>query len=844
MKYIITCDNVSSADYEQLGGKAAALAALGEHGLPIPGWFAVKTNAYYKKGQQSPPAGFIDELDDALAAFPDDTRFAVRSSAKAEDGAETSFAGQFESYLWVLREDVAAKIREVWASAFSERVRVYCKNNHISPPEEPPVALVQQMVAARKAGVAFAANPLNADTQQCVASAVFGLGSALVDGLSDADTYTYSYKSGDIKATVAQKNLMAEPLNREVIPELLVENASNRRVLSNKEVVEVAALAKKTSYIQGRFQDIEWAYDNERLYLLQSRPITTLGSVFETNGKAFVFDNSNIAESYSNTTTPLTFTFIRMAYTGVYEQFCRVFGVSEQIISDNMGVFSRMLAFVDNRVYYNLHSWYKMLSFLPGYALNRAFMEQMMGVREPLPEEFLQSIRDGAPSAGKFRDSISLVRCVFRLMGNYRRLEKHIAKFYKRLDLTLDTAKPGDLNIGELADAFSALEKGLLKKWDAPIENDFFAMIFHGMLRSLCAKYKLPKELHSRLLIGQGGIISAKPAEEIRDIGASIAGNAEIINILNDGSLLDINKMLAAEDALREKTESYLTLFGDRCVDELKLESIPLTKDPIPFYRAVAAMAAKREAVQSVPSPDWHEYVKSPMRRVLFSWVLKNTLRLVKNRENMRFERTRLFGRVREIALCIGMQYASRGIIAEQRDVFYLTIEEMLGAIDNTVAGGDLRGLVAVRKAEHEQRLAKNLPTRIYVNGVSGFSVRRSGKRENITADGLTGLACCAGIVQGTARIVTDPRNTDFARGQILVARSTDPGWIVLFSLAAGIIVEKGSLLSHAAIVSREMGIPCIVSAPGAMSAIPDGAIVKMDGANGKIVIVEGGANV
>ena len=842
MKYIITCEKARPEDFSQLGGKAAALAKLGGYGLPVPDWFAVKTNAYYKRGE-TPPEGFMQELEQALAAFPDDTRFAVRSSAMVEDGAEASFAGQFESYLWVLRDDVAAKIHEVWDSAFSSRVSAYCRNNNIAAPTEPPVALVQQMVAARKAGVAFAANPINADTQHGVVSAIFGLGSALVNGATDADTYAYNYRTGVVRAAVAEKSLTAEPLNREIIPELIVENAVNRRVLSDSEVAEVAMLVKRTSYLQGRLQDIEWAYDNKRLYLLQSRPITTLHSVFEANARPFVFDSSNIAESYSQTTTPLTFTFIRLAYSGVYEQFCRVFGVSEKIIADNMGVFARMLAFVDNRVYYNLYSWYKMLSFLPGYSLNRAFMEQMMGVREPLPDEFLKEIRETAPTSGKLGDRASLVRCIFRLLSNYRNLEKHIKHFYKRLSVLLDTAQPRDLDVNELADAFAALEKGLLKRWDAPIENDFFAMIFHGILRSLCKKYKLPEELHSRLLVGQGGIISARPAEELREIGTMISNQPQIIELLSGGTMLEISRMLEGNDPLREKTAAYLNMFGDRCVDELKLESAALTTDPLPFYRAVAAMAAAGDTAKSQTSPEWCSYVKNPFRRALFAWVLKNTRRLVKNRENMRFERTRLFGRMREIALCFGMHYSSRGIISEARDIFFLTMEEMLGALDNTAAGSDFRGLVEVRKAEYLRNFEKSPPTRVYVNGVSGFSARKKATEETVSGDGLSGLACCAGVVEGTARIVTDPRNTDFARGQILVAHSTDPGWVVLFSLAAGIIVERGSLLSHAAIVSREMGIPCIVSAPGAMSTIPNGATVRMDGATGKIVIVGGGEN-
>lgn len=842
MKYIVDCDHVSPADIPTLGGKAAALATLGEFLLPIPEWFAVKTDAWRDTADRADfPTQLQWELDRMLERFPEDTYFAVRSSALAEDGADTSFAGQFETFLWVERGEVPAKIRAVWASAFSERVKAYCSHIRIPPPDEPPVALVQRMVRAEKAGVAFAANPLCADTTTCVVSAVWGLGSALVDGTSNADSYTYHYPDQHITAEIPAKSLDAEPLNRTVCPQLFDRDRSRERVLTDEEVQTIARLAQSTSCLFGRFQDIEWAFERGELFLLQSRPITTLGGVFESRSTAYVFDNSNIAESYSHTTTPLTFTFIRMAYSGVYEQFCRVFGVSERVIAANMGVFSRMLAFVDNRVYYNLFSWYKMLSLLPGYALNRAFMEQMMGVKEPLPDDFLRSIHDSVPTIGKLTDTVRLLRCLCRLVGNYARLEKHIARFYSRLETALAGPALEDLDANGLLNAFSAMEKSLLKRWDAPLENDFFAMIFHGLLRSLCKKYKLPDDFHNELLTGQGGIISTRPAERIREVSRFIAADKAAVQTLASGSLREIRLLLRENAALNERAEDYLRVFGDRCVDELKLESITLTENPMPFYRAVAAMAGHSEAAAPVPQPpDWQPYLKGhPLRRGLFRWILRSARRTVKNRENLRFERTRLFGRVRSLFLCMGMQLASRGVIDDRRDIFYLTLEEIFGVIDHTAASYDLRGTVELRKREHAENTEKDLPVRIFVNGIAGFSGRRFGMTGAVAEGDLTGIPCCAGEVQATARVVNDPQRADFAPGQILVAKSTDPGWIVLFSLAAGIIVEKGSLLSHAAIVSREMGIPCIISATGATTRIPDGATVQMDGATGGITIVE-----
>jgi len=835
--FIISGSNSTSGDLTELGGKAGALARLHDICLPIPQWFVIKSGAFHIPEEEAGRA-----IDEMLAHFEEGVCFAVRSSGKAEDGAQASFAGQFESYLWVERADVHRHVKLVWQSAFSERVRTYREHNNITGPIDPPAVLVQRMIRSEKAGVAFAANPLTADTGECVVSAVFGLGSALVDGSSDADAYTYRYRDGSVVAQTAQKTLDAEPLNRLIRPELFRRDLSCERVLTEEEIREIALLARITSDHFGRFQDIEWAIEDGKLYLLQSRPITTLAGIYEPTGRAFVFDNSNIAESYSGATTPLTFSFIRKAYSGVYEQFCRVFGVSEKVLGDNAKVFTQMLAFVDNRVYYNLFSWYKMLSLLPGYALNRQFMEQMMGVKEPLPEDFLQVIHDSVPSKGKASDTARLLRCIFKLLGNYIRLESHIAKFMERLESALEGPPLSQKNANELYDCFAVLESSLLKKWDAPIENDFFAMIFHGLLRGLCKKYGLPANTHNALLTGQGGIISTEPAATIRRIGRSIRHDKSAVETLGTGGLRDIRLLLRENTALGAELDAYLAQFGDRCVDELKLESVSLTENPLPLYRAVAASArAPRAHTAANTPPGWRPLLKGhPIRKGLFSFVLKNARRTVKNRENLRFERTRLFGRVRALFLNIGMQFASRGIIGERRDIFYLTLEEIFGVIDNTAASYDLKGTVSLRKAEHERNHPERLPTRVFAAGIAGFSGRRFSPGETEAAAGdLHGVPCCAGRVTATARIIADPQAADFAPGQILVARSTDPGWIVLFSLAAGIIVERGSLLSHAAIVSREMGIPCIVCVQGATTRIPDGATVTMDGATGSIDLFE-----
>jgi pyruvate,water dikinase len=204
----------------------------------------------------------------------------------------------------------------------------------------------------------------------------------------------------------------------------------------------------------------------------------------------------------------------------------------------------------------------------------------------------------------------------------------------------------------------------------------------------------------------------------------------------------------------------------------------------------------------------------------------------------LRFERTRLFGRVRSLFVELGRKFHALDLLENPRDVFYLEVEEALGFIDGTTATTDLKGLVGVRKAEFERWRQMTAPAdRFETHGTvdQGHTYQSSKPAESLDGDRRTGLGCCPGVVRGPVRVVTDPRQATLRHGDILVAERTDPGWIMLFPSAAGLLVERGSLLSHSAIVAREMGLPAIVSLAGVTHWLKDGDWVVMDGAAGVV---------
>lgn len=880
MKYVIR-DHEADLD-GPLGGKARALASLRLAGLSIPAWFVIRPEAFRdslspEQNQTignaqdesairavvavlQPSSAVASELADALAEMcPDDAPVAVRSSASDEDGAQHSFAGQLDSFLFVSAAEVAAKVAAVWRSGFGDRLLAYRREHKLGSTLRPPTVLVQRMVKADAAGVAFGGDPVSGRRRLAVVSAVLGLGTSLVSGDADADTYHVDGDGSIVERVVADKRVThrACPGHGEGVEAVAVTDDQTRRpALTDEQVQSVADLVRRTGRHFGRPQDIEWAIEAGQLYLLQSRPITSLARMADPDGIINIWDNSNIAESYNGITTPLTFSFARRAYEEVYRQFCRMLSVPEAKITASADVFRHMLGLIQGRVYYNLLNWYRLIALLPGFQSNRGFMEEMMGVKEPLSKHLVAGLT-ASTWWERIKDRFNLLSSTMAMARNHFGMNRQIGAFYQRLHDALGVARP-DLEPcrpDELVAYYRDLESKLLKRWDAPLINDFFAMIFYGLLgkltRTWCGDTK--GTLQNDLLCGEGGMVSAEPAVRVRAMAEVVAKTPTLTTAMCDAPLLAVHRAISQASDFLPLYNEYLDRFGDRCLEELKLESPTLFDDPLPLIRSVGHLA-RRLADGGVRPPLSQEAairqaaetrVRSglgwrPLRRLLFAWVLRNARARVRDRENLRFERTRLFGRARLIVVELGRKFYALDLIDEPRDIFYLEIEECLGHVTGTGSTTDLRGLVALRKSEFEGYRKMPAPAdrfETYGPVYEGNSFQGKDPTPPVPeGERLKGLGCCPGVVRGRARVITDPRNATLITGDILVAERTDPGWIMLFPSAAGLLVEHGSLLSHSAIVSREMGIPSIVALTGVTRWLRDGDLVELDGSTGIVV--------
>lgn len=809
---ILTDD--AARDSAQAGGKAAALARLKAEGFEIPAFFAL--------------CGAPDEaeLAAALAALGPGP-FAVRSSGREEDGASHSHAGQFLSLLNVPAEGVAEAARAVRASGLTDSLKAYRAARGLDPEGGAPAVLVQRMIAPRAAGVAFTADPVSGARGVLLASAVEGLADKLVGGEVEGEDWRI-----DAQGRAAS-------------------TSEGPRILTKADLQALQHLGRRLEAKLGAPQDFEWAFEGETLHLLQARPITTLPA--QTQGPEdpglTVFDNSNIVESYPGVVSPLTYGFAQYVYARVYRRLLGLLGVSEARIRAQTEVLENLLARADGRVYYNLSNWRRALGLLPGAKINAGFMDSMMGLDEPLPPDLLARLTPPpAQGAAKLGEYARLGGAVLRLLWERLRLPGRTRRFEARLDSALarPAAALNALPLTALAAEYRRIEAELLERWDAPLVNDFLCMIAFGASRKMLEAMggQAGLELHNDVMIGQGDIISAEPAQRIRAMGAVARGSPALLEALRrqDGAALEAS-------ALAAPLAAYLETFADRCVGELKFESIPLDQDPRPLRAAVLAAAEKPE-IAGPPPPLTAAALKArlkalspdrPLRRFFARILLNEAKGLVRNRENLRFQRTRIFGRARRLFLAMGARLTEAGILDDPREALALTPQELLGAAEGYGADADLRALAKLRKAQDEAALKRpDPPARLRIEGAPILGLRAAlaapaAARIRSKESARSGTGCSAGIARGPAKVVRDPREESLGPGEILVAPHTDPGWIALFANAAAIVVERGSPLSHSAIVARELGIPCVVGLKGATLWLASGDAIEVDGAGGHV---------
>jgi pyruvate,water dikinase len=864
--YIFNPYKSETIDKELTGNKAANLYQLYKAGYNVPEWFVITTNAFEQYCMQKSTVDKIDNLKqttdniviqeeieiEIVKSLDDlslqDDFLAVRSSATIEDSPDFSFAGQFDSFLYVKADNLIETIKKVWLSAFSERAINYLKLNNLNPEDLKLAVIIQKMIDADVSGIAFGLDPLSGDKNTVVISATYGTGQGLVSGEFTGDTYKVI--DNKINSQITKKTVMYKldttngyGVTCKQVNTILQTMPS----LKDQQVLNIVEKVQKINNLFNAPQDIEWAFYNEKLYLLQARPITIIYKKPDKNQFKYIWDNSNIIESYADVTLPLTFSFIRRVYTEVYIQFSIIMGVEQNTIEENLNIFE-MIGLIQGRVYYNLNNWYKILSLLPGYSINADFMEQMMGVKEKI---------DCLPVIKKtlYNDYFRVAKLSFNLIYNFYNLPGMIKAFYDNLNNTLKPIKSQDLkekDVFTLLEYYNFLVKKLLKSWNAPIINDFYAMIFYGFLKKFVKEWgiSLDDTLQNDLLVGEGDIISTEPVRSILKLSNIIIDQDEIKQFFLNNKPDTILEGLNNYPEVKILIENHLERFGDRCVNELKLETKTYKHKPEKFISLLQKYINQGPFdLENIKNKEQNLRLKAekvvnqslnnkPLKKIIFNFILKNAREKIKNRENLRFERTRVFACIRDIFLETGKKLSLENIINETDDIFYLTTDEVFSYAHGTAISANLKDIISLRKIEYSHYEKINIPGRFETHGIAYNNTFKHEKPSPMKDYSyLQGIGCSPGKVKASVKIVKNPEIVNDLSGYILVAEKTDPGWAPLFSMAKGLLVERGSLLSHSAIVAREMGIPAIVGIDNLLESLKDNMIVEMDGQKGIVLL-------
>ena len=788
--------------------KARHLEILKEQGFPVPKFILVSEN------------------EEADLSFSERDCFAVRSNFSTEDGGEHSFAGQFLTRLNVKREKVQEAVQEVFASyagslEYKEKANrgkeEYCPTKREKGEQEKEeqqekaeqkklessieTVLIQEMLFPEKSGVLFTKNPKGILSEMVVVLGQ-GLGDKVVE--DQENVLTYHYFPGEC--------LYQEGRGQSCMSEQAQESPG--LALDEEELKTLFTLGERIERIFQKPMDIEFAIEKGKLYILQAREITTLDMHLPVR----ILDNSNISESFPGICLPLSESFAGEMYSGIFTSLGRRFLGKK--VSSYKELFQRMVGGFSGRMYYEISSWYDILRLLPFSGKIIPVWQGMLGVSN---EEI--SFSKKRPSFF-LKCRIALLFCYYFFVSQRKMQEldrffqERYAEYGKRVDAEEDAQA--------LYQIFLEMKEDLLREWDITLINDMVSFI-------------------STHLYGKKTAFSLETMKPVRALSAlkTVAGKYG----------------LDSEEYRREK-KSYISAYGDRIVGELKLETRTYRTNEELLDRWILDSLETDSVEKDCEETSCSGKASELKQRKSFLYRLAESS--CNNREISRLHRTRCFGLMRRIVDKIGEK--SIGF-----DVYYLSLDELkellfsgkdfslkiarekelrkayerlpvlsriklLGKVDRDPLAGEIRVL------SYKSFKGKgDIEGQIGTPGKDGV-IRKAGRigqmekagKENgdATPRVFFGRGVSKGIFRGEVlkiKSLQEVRATE-AKGKILLSYSTDPGWFPYLNMAGGLITERGSLLSHSAILARELEKPAVVNIPNIMAELQSGDLVEIDG--------------
>ncbi|MDB5179286.1 MAG: hypothetical protein JWN01_1229 [Patescibacteria group bacterium] len=762
------------------GTKADNLSRLAAAGFNVPKFYVVPPTATARTAG----AAFVD-----WSHTHGVKSVAIRSSGTIEDGKDQSFAGQFTTLLGVSGADqFTTGIDKVLSSrahaAYSKaRGSVY--------------AIVQEYIEPDIAGVIFSVNPANGN-QEFVINVAAGVGTAVVEGREAQQYFVDRLDWSDVtKVTHGERELLAQA-----------------------QIKQLCQIATQAEVLFGTLQDIEWAIKDDTVYVLQSRPVTSVNHLR-------LWDSSNISESFPGVVLPLTFSIAKRGYQLAYKAQAYAAGLSWYELEADHRTFDGMIGIFNGRMYYNLLHWYRFIALFPGSSNNQKYLDDQIATQG-------EGIRQAATARSlRFRLKFYL-RILYRAV--FFRYE--LRRFYRRFQQFEDDmrALPGVGDSQVLLRRYTHIEQTIVPHFGRTVDNDFFVMIYHGWLKRLLSEV-IPD--NTSIIGSLNGVVSAEQATSLYDLAEQLRADQPARKLLVAGDYAALDKHLAG-GPLEAAITRYIETFGHRFAGDQKIEVENPTLQEHGVYKLMRAYVqlsnselTSRMTESRAKSSQVELKIKTrlgPLRRLMYVALLSRLKHHLRLREKNRLLRGKAYNYMRELFPKLGRALADEGVLEAGNDIFYLQIEEIYDLVQGSLITNDLAKRIKRRTEAYRGFADMDMPERFITTSLSSLEKITVTKnaRPPVSGAALTGLISSPGTIEGRVVVLRDPVIPDEPY-DILVAEHTDPGWTPLIALAKGVIVEHGGMLSHAAIITRELGIPSIIGVAGATRELKTGMIVRIN---------------
>ncbi|NWJ42031.1 MAG: hypothetical protein HXX12_13795 [Geothrix sp.] len=849
----------------ELGGKARGLLELLTWGLPVPPGAVLPASAFRRflaetgiaattPGEGASPAEVCDHwrglilaaapppwLDGAVRAWVSahpGQSWAVRSSAIQEDLPGHSFAGQYSSFLHqVTVEQITRSILACWASLYNPGAVSYCQERGLPLESSAMAVILQRMVRADHSGVLFTVDPIGGRDTVMLVEAVHGLGESLVQGRVTPDCYRFDWFAGrEVERSVARKEWKVACADGGGVMEgRLDPKLAEAPVLSPEALGQLCGAALDIQRRSGYPVDIEWAFAEGTLHILQSRPETRI-HVRDLEGEWTTADFKDGGVS-STVCTP----FMWALYDLVWERAMPEYLRSVRMIDAVEGIVWGDMFF--GRPYWNVGIIKTCLERLPGFT-ERHF-DADLGI-EPAYAGEGRTSRLGLGSLWR------ALRVVLALKRSFQAELEACEAFRARQLARLRELDGLDLHSLD-EQAFFAFYWTFIEQDFFRSEYAYFHLIFNNSNFQSLYKGELQKQGADILLLLSGlqELSHLQPNYRLWELSRQLRTSPGACAYWRDTPLLRISEALRSGEPGPgfEELRAHIEAFKFHSTRELDIRVPRLDEDPSQVlsslrqlidlddahspqdHTAAQSLAAEQERQRFIESlPPWKR--KASARKI------ERMRRFLWWREEYRDLSTRHYHLVRKVTLHLAGRLLEGGWLATAEDVFFLDLADLFGLLDGRATRTDVKERIRLHRAYYDSFRNFQNPDELG----RGRDFQPGGMSRQAGEGALTGLPCSPGQAEGPARLIADIFEADrLAQGDILLTRYTDPGWTPCFGLIAGVATETGGLLSHAAVISREYGIPAVLAVKGLLSAAAGAQRASLDGHAGQVRFDEGG---